>query len=472
MPKPSHLPHGTEKLYFPITYWWLGFIGLFTAVWVVLLSLGPDNVQRQRASQKTLAQVQALISLFLDDQGKTPMDLTELWAFAKARGRPLQRFDAFGQRLDYLRLSDKHFILRSFGNFDRGNLPRSSQLVLSRVSDAPAVTAKYDYPALLKPSIFPSPLALGTTSPDNLSHAQIYVDPSGGQKRLVVRSSARSDAAPLVSKHDGVEEFFWLPTGKEIVYTSTGSARYSDGIYLWNLSRDETRDLSREMELIGRPVADSDQLLLSLSGVSSSGRELAFFMAARAPGAGISPQDFFSERSFFVIQFSDKMSALSFGRKPQDAGDYKPILNPPFEIFRSVKPGEMKDQVFKEWAGLRFEGVLRDQLEAWQEFVMKRAGTPVFPYGLWFLASIYADVARVMAEGGFESSEQMRAYSVELFKALADYELAPSYLQAFAEYGLSALSDGWKLDYQLSRFVLAKDESKKDIGWREPQKKR
>ncbi|WP_457835994.1 hypothetical protein, partial [Staphylococcus aureus] len=72
----------------------------------------------------------------------------------------------------------------------------------------------------------------------------------------------------MVAPHDAVEEFLWLPAGDRIVFTATGSNRYRDGLYLWDLRTDSVINLLDTVHMQGQvaPAKTTASYWLALGG--------------------------------------------------------------------------------------------------------------------------------------------------------------------------------------------------------------
>ena len=109
----------------------------------------------------------------------------------------------------------------------------------------------------------------------------------------------------------------------------------------------------------------------------------------------------------------------------------------------------------RRWLQQQFVGPVEPVLLAAQSWSMKAVSTPLFPYSLWILAGLYGESVPATGSAEVATRESLRAYGVEISRALLNYALAPSYLKALALYAYEILMDGKSLPYRFAQFPVA-----------------
>jgi hypothetical protein len=399
-------------------------------LWVLASPPGGSAWDAEEATQRQLSSAQKLIDRFTQDYGETPYSITELRTYASLRDESFSAYDAFGERMDYLRLDPGLYIMRSFGRDGRQNTPATPR--------DPAVGSfgKRVPPGLIarvarqgEPSLhhYPAPLLLGADSPNRIWTARIHLDRSAGSKRLLVRHHGGDGQFFMVAPHDSVEEFLWLPSGYQIVFTAAQSARYRDGIYLWNLLDDSMVNIldsaSRDAR-VGLGMGDS--LTATLASVTVEGPTLYTFLLRQSSNTPIHPRQFFSDATLVAFRL----------------GENRVDLSPVTSEWKAAAPALLSAQegaggldslngsaAQTAWFNLPRNDTSETTLAAWQEFVEGSPSSPLFPYGLWTLASMYIAAAEARLKTAPREAEVLRGYGVEVAKALAGYSLAPRYLR-------------------------------------------
>ena len=167
--------------------------------------------------------------------GEVPAGMNELRLFAKQTYNRYATFDVWGERLEYLRLGKINYTIRSFGADGLQNRPGGLlDPGVFRWGQLEKLGLRYDADEGVKQARPSVVLFAGADDSTANWHAKIFVDPISGMRRLLVRDR-RERRFYMIAPHDGVEEFLWVPGQEKIVFTATPSARYDDGVYLWDL---------------------------------------------------------------------------------------------------------------------------------------------------------------------------------------------------------------------------------------------
>ena len=450
-PTPTEFFEPGRRLEWGFRHYFFGFI--VPALWVCLSlpSLTPWRpIQRTR---QVLKDDVAALHAFLAKYEKNPSDLSILRSFARGNKLPFSAYDAYGERMDYLRFDNQHFLLRSFGDDQiQNSLTSSIDLGIINWGERPNIALTYSYPELPQPGFYPAALLAGADSPDHHWLARVYSDAERGHQHLVVRHLLK-DGLFMVAPHDAVEEYLWLPTGDRLIFTATGSSRYRDGIYLWDLRTDTTIDVldvihTRQLSALTHVP---NKLWVSLAGVSKRGPLVYFYMRPRHYGS-LSPLQFFRYSSMIAVAVPD-------GEKPRLATvDEFPAsvdaasLTHPLQINWQIQG--QGTHVQREWLQLPTTSDVEHLLLAWHEFSDKAAGSPLYPYSLWLLATFYGESFAAMQTSSGHEHDALRSYGTEVARALLNYAAAPTYLKGLSLYAYEELMDGKVLPYQLARFTV------------------
>jgi hypothetical protein len=409
----------------------------------------------KEGTQRNLKDAKEVIRTFIKEWRDVPTSLAELRAYAKNADAPFSSFDAYGQRFDYIRLSRRHFVMRSFGRDGRqNNLNSSPDPSISIWNNLPETTPLYRYLTNFRLTLYPSPLILGSLSPNLKWHAQIYTDPVSNTRRLMVRNLA-NDKFFLLAPHDFVEEFLWMPQSDQIVFTATSSIRYQDGVYLWDLNKDETQDLTGNVGTLNAAVSSPGQqnFFLSLAGITIDGQSIFTYMAPRETII-LSPKVFFSSSHLYQIAIDKKGGAPEITRAVPGS-DARYALDSDFQLVDQLYGQKKDDQVYQEWLALTFRGELEQVISQWQHFSEKYADSTILPYCLWLLSSIYNDAYIKMNTRDGKAGQILRSYGAELAKGLAMMPTSPSYLRAFGGFIYEEMIAARALPYNISKLALA-----------------
>ena len=409
-------------------------------------------------TRHVLDQDNAAMHAFLGRYKKTPPDLNALRTFARAEKLRFDAYDAFGQRLDYLRLDDGHYLLRSFGIDQEQNTAASTPNIgVVHWGKRPEKGLVYHYPEKLSPDLYPAVLLAGADSPDGRWLARLFTDPTNHTRELVVRSRRRAGLF-MVAHHDTVEQFLWLPGGRQIVYTATASTRHRDGVYLWNLEDDSVVDLidSAQRNTQLSPAKGNPNLWLSLAGIAKKGPTVLFWQHPRDDG-GLDPGDFFSPKRLTAITVPERPGGQARLVPPESVADLAggPVINRPLDLLAHIDGAAgLKGQV--AWLRLPVSGDLEKMLLAWQQYADHAGASPLYPYALWTLTALYSESYSVRGPGGGKEVDVLRTYGSEVAKALLNDPLAPSYLKGLALYTYENLMDGLPLAYRFLHGAPAK----------------
>lgn len=423
---------------------------IFCLCWLALIPTPNASETLEAANKKKIAQTQAYIDEFLKKYQEPPYSLTELRAYVRYLGQELTPYDAFGARIDYARLNQSDYYIRSFGrDGEQNTILKSKDESIASWIPSSAESATYEYPTTLEPMLFPSALVLGSDAPNNLWRARVFIDPREGRRRLIVQHRKETGLL-MIARHDFVEEFLWMPSGYAIIYTATSSEHYGDGLYLWNLLDDSTVNLLAEARLTSiLPMQKSNSFYLSLSSMTTE-PNISFFLSSAADPS-LNPSEFFNRKNWYVLKLDEKLSVK--GVEHSDGMNDTSYLNNALVANRNIQTNEKLEEIQRKYLQLPGTGPFESAIMSWQDFAQKNAHTPAFPYCLWMIGSFYATAAHyVPAASRDQTPEILLSYGVEMNKALARLYTAPSYLRAIGAFQFDKMMQSGTLPYYLGAF--------------------
>lgn len=425
--------------------------------WIVM-SLPPFAPYRAgERSRTTLAVALQALKAYSEEHSQLPRDLNALRSYAVAEQQDFGTYDAWGQRLEYIRLDDQRFLLRSFG----------SDGVQNRLDTAPDpghldwgqhtnMGPTYEYPSLAIPELYPAVLLEGNESPTRNWLARLYADRANGKRHLLVRHRVQADLF-MVASHDGVEEFLWLPDGHRLVFTASGSTRYRDGVYVWNLVDNTLVNLfdSSGTPIPISPAAGGTKLWLSLAGLTAAGPTVHVYAMLRHDGP-LDPRLFFDRSRLHSIiipgRKGETMANLLDFSAP-GAPDQTHI--PPHARLADLQAGvgnlNNALPIQQRWLRLKVRGDLEGTLLAWHDFSTQEPNSILYPYSLWMLSILYGEGYKLLIETHPRDADVLRAYGTEIARALINHRLAPSYLQSLALFTYETLMEAQSPPYGIAQ---------------------
>jgi hypothetical protein len=416
-------------------------------LWVALIPRGDSTWQPAETTTERLLEAEKLVEVYLREIGEVPASLADLKIFAAATDRTIQLHDGWGARFDYLRLDPQHFVMRSFGRDGLQNtLVSAPDDGIFRSGSLPKQSIVSTWRALAKPSPYQAVALVGSDAPTHVWHARLFIDPAAGTRRLLVR---RRDASNLhmFAPHDAVEEFLWLPSGQQIVFSASGSSRWRDGIWLWNLLDDSLINLldlpsgdsigAQESSRAARaaPTSREENWFVSLLDVTVAPQVIHAAVWPRS-NAPLDPKAFYGPDARRAWEIPDPTTGKAESPKAVASIVKNDLLAETFDASRTraaVTDDERGTRTQRTWLKLPLSGPRDQVIGRWQEFAEKQAQTPLFPYALWTLTGLYAEAWQSMPVNAGETSETaevLRSYGAEVAKALAGIPMAPLYLRA------------------------------------------
>jgi hypothetical protein len=411
-----------------------------------------------RETLGTLNQLSAALVQYKESTKSLPTNLSQVRWFRLLQGQNIKIFDGFGQRIDYVKLSDSNYLLRSYGEDGIQNTLNSEKDIgLMRWGPLPLGGSVYLATPSMAPHFYRAAALLGIDSPDGSWTARLFVNKLDHKRLLLVRHRTIPDLV-MIASHERVEEFYWTESNK-IAYTATESLRHRDGLYLWDLAQDTATDLMREARL--EQALDQNQLVplndrvergfwLSLAGFDGSQNRIYAYILPKI-GFSLDPEFFFAQDNLYEFDVGVDSKRIVGRRGSQVKASV--AQNPLSEKIMLGSPYVLKKKgtqpIQEKWLALPTSGHLESAILTWQQFSIKQNKTPLFPYSLWYLTSLYSESFVMLKTVNPREAGVLRTYGAEIARALMNDGMAPSYLRAMGFFGYQTLLKGDPLPYRI-----------------------
>lgn len=406
---------------------------LLPILWLLALALTESGLIHRSDVTPTLNETAQWIEKFQKEFQRLPWSLAEIRLYAKSYEAPYTPYDNFGLRLQYLPLKENSYLLKSFSSDATENLYGSApdeQILVGLSSAQQGLQALF--PNKSQPMIYQGGFLAGLRAPSTGLIARLEVNSLLRTRYLLVQDPKESRFS-MISFHDAVEEFLWLPSGHEIVYTAQGSERYEDGIFYWNLQDGSIHNIFSELKRDMWPNAGpDDSFFLSLSHISAQ-PPLLYILAQPAGRSGLDPKDFYRFSNLYAVGLTAEQLQNPVFQRISSNVDYS-AFDYAVSHISLIDEGHKGDLVQEEWLALMLSGDAEQLIDQWQTFSSKHSQSPLLPYSLWWLVSIYNDTFRQFQENQHEEAHVIRNFGIEIAEALAALPTAPYHLRAMAEF--------------------------------------
>lgn len=424
-----------------------------SAVWVIASPPLRAPTTPIKVSKEYLSQNITVLRHFFSESKEPPISLNHLRLWAISKGLQFHSYDGFAERFDYQRLSDKEYYIRSFGKKGQeANMLQSPNPAYLRWGKRAEVGIRYKFPNNPQLKFYPAVMLASSESPNGVWRAKMFVDAATHKKHLIVRDSRQKNLF-MVAEHDAVEEYLWLSSGYEIIFSATSSENYRDGIYLWNLTTGEHTNL---IDKLGRdgPVPPSDtglKIHVSLSGIDVTGPTVFAFVGENL-GGPVDPFKFYSTNNFYGIQIPDERGA-KLSLKNYSAIQLPSPFSVPLNLSDNleISPKVLKTQ--QNWLSLPHSGAIETVLTDWQSFLANDSTQSLMPYGLWYLSLLYNQAYLAHPKLDPKDRDILRTYGSEIAHTLANLKTAPSYLRAMAKFVAYELMSSRPLSMTIAEFT-------------------
>ncbi|MCX6127404.1 MAG: hypothetical protein NTV34_22005 [Proteobacteria bacterium] len=412
---------------------WLTLPWIFLTCWIGLGELSQNNSVLRRTTDEMMRSNDSLIQSYARKFGEAPPSLNELRLYAKLHGRNYSQVDSWGGRFEYLRLGHVNYTLRSFGEDGVQNTESSeSDPGIFRWGQLVKVGLQYDYESgahQARPSIM---LFAGADDPQRKWHAKLFLDSATGSRRLLVRNKKILNLY-MLAPHDGIEEFLWLPDGERLVFTASGSARYADGLWLWDLKKDHASNLLEfEKSHDGlKPIKLERTMFLALSAVSKDAKPKVSVFMAPANNLTLDPAWFFHPQNLHVYEIGlDGNFEHTYPK--QGLERERTLFDYEWMGQSTVASGGNGAGLQKAWLKLPRSGSWETAMTSWQEYAVTNAQSPLAAYAVWSLSLFYRDAA-LEAKGRAKEAVVLKGLSIELSQGVRKMLAAPGWMRAVAK---------------------------------------
>jgi hypothetical protein len=405
---------------------------VFVLTWILCIQF---KLMIDDPDQMTAALIKSnekIIRNYVRAWGETPASLNDIRLYARQTGTQFVNYDVWGERLEYLRLGKVNYTLRSFGADGVQNRPGTRLdpgvfhwgLLLEK-------GLRYDEesgPMHARPSVV---LFAGADDSRGLWHAKLFVDPISGSRRLLVRSRQKKNLY-MLAPHDGVEEFLWVPGQQKIIFTASQSARYADGLYIWDLEKDEANNLF----MLDGDMAELDpgnkqkNFYVALSAIRNENPPSVAVFVQSASSILLDPRAFFHPTNLHVFNLGDKIEHVY---PDKAASQQRTLFNMEFLGFATVSPGGTGNTLQSAWMRLPMGGDWDKAVLTWQDFASSYGKSMLAPYAVWGISMIYSEASKSAGRGS-KNGQIFASYSLELGRALSQMSVAPGYARAIGAW--------------------------------------
>lgn len=405
---------------------------ILAVLWILAISFKTPIIRGRTTTMDLIRSTDSLIQQHVREFGDTPQSYSDLRLYALEHNRRYSAYDVWGERLEYLRLGKVNYLLRSFGVDGVQNRPNHSpDIGVYHWGQMAQHGLRYDEQngaMHARPSVV---LFAGADNSTGSWHARIFVDPRTGNRRLLVRSRELNNFF-MLAPHDYVEEFLWIPGQDKIAFTASQSARYSDGLYIWDLRTDEASNLFTFDPEINDldPGAKQRRLYVAMSSVRNSNPPSVAVFAMASNDFILDPHKFFHPSNLHVFSIGEQFLHIKPNVSPKVKSD---LYNLDFLGTVTVAPGGEGLPIQQAWLSLPLGGDWEKGVIAWQSFAAQHSKSQLAPYAIWGVAMLYGDAAK--REGRTSRTGQiLSSYGVELGAAMTRLIVAPAYIRGIGAW--------------------------------------
>lgn len=428
----------------------ISIVALILLFFVFLEKKYPINKWNEYITSSNLKSLSFHIENFYWKNKRIPDGLLELRTYLKLKNINIPPYDSLGNRLIYLRLTEKYYILKSIFKDERiDSLFYSDDLAVYKLPEP--ISLKFNYDDNHAP-YYPHLNLIAGSSSNGKYTANLMIDTQRNKRKILVRKN-NNQKFLMVSYHDKVDEFLWIPNTLKLVYTVSADEFNSSKMFLWNLYTGEFKEISSSNSIDTLSSSKPKlHIFQSLYKIDPKKKKL-FFFKKWSVNNKIDPVEFFSKNNLFEVQFKNNYQDFDIvdGDLPLSFGyGYQPI-NSGVELLNSTP-----NPLVLDWIELPSIGEASEIIEKWQKFSIKYNNSPFYPYSLWSLGGIYGEAFILYQLKEHPDANLLRKYGMEISRALTNLQTAPDYLKAFARFNYSALSSSKPLTYNVSK--LSKSE--------------
>lgn len=399
--------------------------------WILAVEFGKQKQVMTRLTENQIRRNDQLVQSFVRTYNEVPRSFLELRLFAIVSKKNLETHDAWGSRLEYLRLGRINYTIRSFGaDGTQNTLDTDLDPGVFRWGQLIAKGLQYDFQSKNeseRPSVV---LFAGLDDVDRRWHAKLFLDPKDGTRQLLVRSRVKQNLY-MLAPHDGIEEFLFLPEGQKIIFTASGSKRYKDGLWIWDLVTDQCFNVLEFTSYFGGLSVSKQERPLALAlGAIVRDPDLKTFTVssyiADRRGSSVKLEDFFSTKYLHKFVFFD--GVLKDHVMPNvDSPNQKVLFDMDWIYDSTVLQKGEGASVQKAWQNLPRDGDYEVAMEKWQQFTTTYSNVALTPYAVLAQALFLSDAAK--HSGTSQEARVLKGFSVELFNALPRMVSAPQWMR-------------------------------------------
>ncbi len=408
--------------------WWKENISLLLHFsicffWIFTLPRHGQEYKYEARSIRQLTEIKTETLSFIKTFKRTPVNLRELYVFSSDHAI-FSLYDALGQRLDYLPLSNTHFLLRNYGIDGLSNTINSTP---DKQVGNYSFSEKRGFSKAKELNPFwslPLPFASTQIVPGKIQ-AKIFVNENLKTRFLLAQTlSPKGESRIFTFPHDQVDQFILVEEGSKIIFVGTGSERYGDGIYLWDLKSNETINLVTPQKNGESFRPESSPWVIQLAGIVPKYNAIAAFMSQDLPLIRESPFSLYQKENLFFWDLKSKAKVMI------DSPNLDFMLKPevPLQKTYALLTAAGSNQL---WLDLYKNTTPETAMASWTKFCQETGQDELLHYHcLFHLSVLYSESS--LSEtllNSIEEKDRLRAYAAQLSYQLARAPGTPLFLR-------------------------------------------
>ena len=296
------------------------FIWLLCAVLLVNLNFCTIQPIALRRTAAALSSIQEVVKQFAQEVGRLPASVTEIYQYCSQNKASCDFYDAFGNPIQYLRLGETFYIIRSFGEQgEPNNALYGKNLVRGKLPPLPAIAVQVKQRGDTQLSVYPAHYNDGVINQDGSWFARLYRDHNQRLSILILENKLDPNMF-MVAREQKIEEFYWV-SSTQIAYTQSGAFRSPDDIYLWDLVSGHTNRLlaCSNSENTSPAFNHSTKMMLSLLGVDTTNKTL-FALARKRDFEALSIAELYDSENIYSINVNTETNEFCTWKNASELG--------------------------------------------------------------------------------------------------------------------------------------------------------
>lgn len=417
-----------NKFTFILATWAISSIA-FISISDVRTHVGARNLTKD-----LLQKYQKIIFLYKKDYDVYPTNLQNIYFFARSKGIELSRHDFYGQRLEYVPLTESQFVIRSFGIEDQFARKKGIHKNLFRSAKGWATLFRTTAPTPIRlPHFYQPAFLMSIASYDRKYIAKIFTHSATQKNTLVIVNNSKEKDVVYINHIDQPEQMLWIPGTSSLAFTSDPNKGRNESLQLIDVKTLEHRFIRLSDNLRGLSHLQSEEREAFSASIAGFNKNTLFFFATDDLQSPIAFDRLFSGSHLYKIEVSDD-NDLKVQRLESELAIH-PLHSAP------EKPLYDKGNALQQkWFSTFPNGEINTTITAWQDLAIASKETPTFPYTLLYLISLYEKASEIIdPESQGPQIESMKAIAMEYASTLKETETAPQWMKLTAAHAWKQL---------------------------------